>query len=94
MGGDGRFIFCNCTDSVSDLAFVPIVRRGGKRKFDRTWGHYHNLIALGGITTIRSHLEALPQFDRTWRHYHNLIAQFTFERTDTPNYNSIAHSTF
>ncbi|WP_242717948.1 hypothetical protein [Microcoleus vaginatus] len=52
------------------MAFVPIVRGvktagglGGKRKFDRTWGHYGNSIALRGITAIRSHLGALRQFD-------------------------------
>ncbi|MEG4252622.1 hypothetical protein [Microcoleus sp. Pol10D4] len=27
---------------------------GALRQFDRTWGHYGNSIALGGITAIRS----------------------------------------
>ncbi|MEG4453762.1 hypothetical protein [Microcoleus sp. N9_A1] len=47
-----------------------------------------------GKTKIRSHLGALRQFDRTLRHRGNSIAQFRFDRTDTPNHNSIAHSTF
>ena len=67
---------------------------GGKRKFDRTWGHYENSIALGGITKIRSHLGALRKFDRTLRHRRNSIAEFRFDRTDRPDDNSIAQSTF
>ena len=36
------------------FAVVLTVPRRVKRKFDRTWTHYSNSIALGGITAIRS----------------------------------------
>ncbi|MBD1826095.1 hypothetical protein H6F71_01040 [Microcoleus sp. FACHB-61] len=50
--------------------------------------------APGGKTKIRSHFEASRKFDRTLRHRGNSIAQIRFDRTDTPDDNSIAHSTF
>ncbi|MEG4585868.1 hypothetical protein QUA54_11715 [Microcoleus sp. MOSTC5] len=43
---------------------------------------------------IRSHFDALPKFDRTLTHGGNSIAQIRFDRTDTPDDHSIAHSTF
>ncbi|MEG4147043.1 hypothetical protein QUA24_13975 [Microcoleus sp. Pol12B5] len=48
-------------------------------------GANENLIALGGITTIRSHLGGLPQFDRTWGDYHNSIALGGITTIRSPN---------
>ena len=50
--------------------------------------------APGGKMEIRSHFDALRKFDRSLTHGGNSIAQIRFDRTDTPDDNSIAHSTF
>ncbi|MEG4987780.1 hypothetical protein QUB08_18675 [Microcoleus sp. BR0-C5] len=63
---------------------------GALRKFDRTWAHYGNSIALGRITKIRSHLGALRKFDRTWGHYGNSIALGGITAIRSPNLDSIA----
>ncbi|MEG3982644.1 hypothetical protein QUA08_17895 [Microcoleus sp. T3B2] len=41
-----------------------LIENGATSQFDRTWGHYSNSIALGGITAIRSHFDPKRKFDR------------------------------